>query len=120
MGLFEGEMYPFCIPPRSVKLLCIHEMKQHPFLLSTNIHFTQGACELKRLEWDEKELRLTIELKDYINRKARIFICLPEGYHLGSVLPGGINSNVRGSILTVEMHPELLTKKEINIWFNFC
>ena len=41
------------VPPRSVKLLRIARDREHPWLLSTDLHVRQGQAEIEDCRWDE-------------------------------------------------------------------
>jgi len=61
-GEFLGEFRQVIdleLPPQSCKVLAIHAKLEHPQLLSTTRHITQGAVEVCQLSWDESVLTLT-------------------------------------------------------------
>jgi hypothetical protein len=53
-GLYEDIIDLGEIQPHTHRLLMIRPDEVHPSLLSTSIHFTQGAVEIGTLEWNSK------------------------------------------------------------------
>jgi hypothetical protein len=51
--------FGYNIPPKSCRLFRVFENREHPWLLSTDMHIQQGAVEIKKLQWDEKKMRLS-------------------------------------------------------------
>lgn len=62
-GLSESEVRVRRLKPHSCKLLAIKPESPMPFVLSTSIHFTQGAVELSNHAWDsaKRELSVTVD-----------------------------------------------------------
>ena len=47
------------IAPHECFVIAIHEKANHPQLLSTNRHLTQGAIEVEDLKWNEEKKELS-------------------------------------------------------------
>ncbi len=62
-GLSEDQIAVFGIKPHTSKLLVIKPESEIPSILSSSIHFTQGAIELGDVDWNDggKELSMTIK-----------------------------------------------------------
>ena len=104
LGSFTESITIEKMQKRSVKLLCIREKKDRPFILSTDIHFTQGAVELEYLYWDEASLRLETRISSYKLGEAKLFIYVPDGFYLIDFRPDRIRADVNGKICIVGMH----------------
>lgn len=70
------------IPARDARLLCIRELREHPQLLGTSMHFSMGALEFKRIIWSDDDMSMALELSDEVRKAGSIFIHLPDGYTL--------------------------------------
>lgn len=83
MGRAEGT-YRVTVPAGSVKLLRIAPAREHPWILSTDIHIRQGQAELTDVAWDEakRELRWTA------NRAGNVYVLVPKGLRLAD--PSGL------------------------------
>lgn len=62
------------------RVYAVHMKMNHPQLISTNRHITQGACEIKCMNWDEQKMTLSgssevIEGDHYI-----LYYYLPDNY----------------------------------------
>lgn len=88
---FIGVFKEYCmlrgIPARTVKLICLRENKGRPQLVSTDIHFTQGAAELCDVSWDDMAQSLEGVLNVYRTGDHRLFLYVPEGYKLKDFYP---------------------------------
>jgi len=40
------------LPPHTCRLLCIRAVPPHPWIMSTDLHVTQGGVELRDVKWD--------------------------------------------------------------------
>ncbi len=62
-GLVEEEIAIFGLERHSSRLFMVKPESRIPSVLSTNMHFTQGAVELGELEWNAstKELRIRVQ-----------------------------------------------------------
>jgi hypothetical protein len=68
------------IPPSSVRLLAVREMKDVPQLLGTSRHFTQGAVELKDVRWDAQARRLSGRALGAPQTRWDMFVHVPAGW----------------------------------------
>jgi Concanavalin A-like lectin/glucanases superfamily len=76
----------FPVPATSVRLLRIVRKEPRPFVLSTDMHLTQGGVELRSVEWNERRLTLTGVARRAAGMSGRVFVYVPEGY---AVAKGG-------------------------------
>lgn len=66
--------------PVTTKLLLIKEYPSYPAVLSTDMHLSQGAVELKDVMFDKKKNILKGIAKRQKGEKGNIFIFVPDGY----------------------------------------
>ncbi|MDD5598047.1 MAG: alpha-galactosidase [Victivallaceae bacterium] len=108
------------VAPHSTKLLCIRKVLTIPQLLSTSMHFTQGAVEFNRLEYDSCENVLCLDSSFHDQNEAKIFIYLPDGYTLPKIKTVNVaNYNIQnaGNIAILnytgkgKVHLEMFFKK---------
>ena len=72
-GLVEGNIELMGLKPHSCQLLCIKPAGDIPDVLSTSMHFTQGAVELSQLEWNPEERALRVIVARATNEPEAIF-----------------------------------------------
>jgi len=86
-------------------LLCVREQKEIPQLLSTDIHFTQGAVEILNAGWDRKSSSLLISLRGGRRWGGRLFIYSPPDFIPSSVACHGTDYSYtwRPPILTLNL-----------------
>ena len=76
------------VPPDSVKLLRIARNREHPWLLSTDMHVRQGQAEIQDCKWDEDAMTLTIRAQRPAGHEGSIYAHAPKGWAL--VEPKGL------------------------------
>jgi len=64
----------------SVKLIAVVPEKEHPWILSTSFHYTQGAIELENIKWDQNKNELSGILLRPENMRGDIFFYAPDNY----------------------------------------
>ncbi|MCK5862771.1 MAG: hypothetical protein KAH38_09815, partial [Candidatus Hydrogenedentes bacterium] len=79
-GLIEGGS-SLSIPPCSARLFGLRPYKEHPLLLASNRHISQGALDHKHIEWDIAEKKLSGLFKaDPVHYELRFFVPHPWKY----------------------------------------
>ncbi len=94
---FLGKLYQSVSLPLSAcesRMLAFRRCLDHPQLVSTSRHITQGACEIRRLEWNENECTLrgvssVVEGDEYI-----MYFYVPDQFSLCGNLLQRIQDNV--------------------------
>ena len=71
------ERFGYTIPPKSCRLFRIFENREHPWLLSTDMHIQQGAVEVKNLQWDESKMRLSGTATRPVGEVGNLFFLMP-------------------------------------------
>lgn len=98
LGEMKGELR-ITLPPTSSRILSIHEKKDHPIILSTRRHITQGAVDLADVTWDPRLRMLSGAAKGILGGNYELILYIPVGMNLGpistaartTVLPVGEN-----------------------------
>jgi hypothetical protein len=62
----------------------IRETPEHPWVLSTDLHLTQGGVELSGVKYDAASSRLEGEASRHVGAKGHIVIYVPQGYKIQS------------------------------------
>ncbi len=67
------------VPPDSVKLLRIAPYRDHPWLISTDMHVRQGQAEILDCNWDQDAMTLTIRAQRPAGHEGGIYVHAPKG-----------------------------------------
>ncbi len=76
------------VPPDSVKLLRVARYRNHPWLLSTDMHVRQGQAEILDCRWDEAHMTLTIRAERPAGHEGSLYAHAPKGW--ASAEPKGL------------------------------
>ncbi len=79
----------FPMPATDVRVIRIARKRPHPFVLSTDMHLTQGAVELPQVMWDEAALTLSGTATRAPGMEGTVVLYVPEGYTPKSGGPQG-------------------------------
>ena len=71
------ESFSCIIPAHSCRVYRISEARDHPWLLSTDMHLEQGNVDVESLEWSEEELTLRGTAARPQGEKGNLFFLLP-------------------------------------------
>ena len=116
VGLLEKDGLVVPLKPRSSEIFSLKQCHAHPTLISTNMHFSQGAVEISDVIWDDKRNSLCVNLSNqYVKREGSLFFQVTRKYKLRSVVGGHKNHN--GSEW-VEIKREKLFRREIILDFS--
>lgn len=81
LGSFAGR-FECRVSPRSVNVYRITRARNHPWLLSTDMHVLQGAVEIPCLTWDTRENVLSGSAVRPAGETGNIFLLMPQGFRL--------------------------------------
>jgi len=73
------------VPAHGTKLFAIRKKLPHPQLISTDMHMSQGAIELKSHEWNEPEKNLEIKINHFYQLEARLFLHVPDDWKIQNI-----------------------------------
>jgi hypothetical protein len=121
---YWGERYQLCknilrednLPPHSCRLLSIRSPKSHPQLLSTSLHLSQGAVDLKSVSYVEDKKCLKIVCNHFIQENEKIFVHVPEGFALKELSTNAVSylvDNRTRNILIIHFSGKGETKFDI-------
>ena len=68
------------VPAASCRVLRVAPKLDRPFVLSTDMHLTQGGVELPEVAWDAAKLTLSGTARRMPGMTGSIFVYVPEGY----------------------------------------
>lgn len=83
LGAHQGNFTAF-VPPQSVRLWRISRQRQHPWLLSTDMHVRQGQAEIESCRWDEKAKALTIRARRPAGNRGSVYVTVPKDMPLAN------------------------------------
>jgi hypothetical protein len=89
------------VPPDSVKLLRIARGREHPWLLSTNMHVRQGQAEIEDCRWDEASMTLTVRAERPAGHQGSIHVRAPKGWALAEPKGLWLGRNGRDNSLVI-------------------
>jgi hypothetical protein len=78
LGLKDDKL-EVTIPPRSCRVFCIRPQRSTPWLLSTDLHVTQGGIELDQVAWKPQD-RILGGIVYRHDGKGMLTIRVPDGY----------------------------------------
>ena len=87
-GIESSGVISVQVPSESVKLLRIARHRDHPWLLSTDMHIRQGQAEIVDCKWDEEKMALTVRAERPAGHDGSIYAYAPKGWAL--VEPKGL------------------------------
>ncbi|MGE5532304.1 MAG: alpha-galactosidase, partial [Bacteroidota bacterium] len=68
------------MPATDARVLKVAEKQSQPFVLSTDMHLTQGGVELPEVKWDQMSLTLSGVATRAKGMSGKVFVYVPEGY----------------------------------------
>ena len=80
LGIVSKKVSLMNIPPRSAKLLCLRKQQHVPQLLSTDLHYSQGAVEILSAGWDEHSNSFMLVCRPPRESEGTFYIHVPEDY----------------------------------------
>jgi len=73
------------VAPRSVVLLRLAAAREHPWILSTDMHLRQGQAEIEDCVWDAQKLTLTFTAARPQRSRGNVYIRAPKGFALRDI-----------------------------------
>jgi hypothetical protein len=81
LGTRSGAV-PVSVAPRSVTLLRVSRTREHPWLLSTDMHIRQGQVDIQNVRWDRAASRLSIRATRPQGYESNAYLRVPPGLAL--------------------------------------
>jgi alpha-galactosidase len=79
-GVHQDELRFPGMPPHSAKLLSLRPVTNHPQIVSTTFHFSQGAVEIEDARFDAAQRALRVRLTPPAKREGEVVIHVPPPY----------------------------------------
>jgi alpha-galactosidase len=79
-GVHQHEIRFPAMPPHSAKLLSLRPVSDHPQIISTTLHASQGAVEIEDAHFDSAQRALTVRLAPPAVRQGEVIIHVPPAY----------------------------------------
>jgi hypothetical protein len=79
LGVYKGGI-EVSVAPRSVMFLRIAGARQHPWILSTDMHARQGQAEIEDCRWDRPTMTLTVTATRPRGYRGNIYLSVPKGF----------------------------------------
>jgi len=83
------------ISPHTCRLFAIRPETETPSLLSTSMHFTQGAVEIRECVWDSQKNELAMTLARDCRHNERVFIVFSPRWKPREALVGGDTAGMK-------------------------
>jgi hypothetical protein len=71
------EYFNYIIPPHSCRLFRITEARNHPWLLSSDMHIQQGGVEVEDLTWDPARMCLSGNVTRPAGETGNLYLLMP-------------------------------------------
>ncbi|UCH35197.1 MAG: alpha-galactosidase [Armatimonadota bacterium] len=68
------------VPARDVRVIRIASMPDHPWVIGTDLHLTQGGVELEHVRWDARGKTLSMQAHRATGERGHFFIRVPPAY----------------------------------------
>lgn len=107
LGRFKGSFTaPAMDENDGMDVFAIHEVRPHPWVISTTRHLSQGAVSLRREAWDPEARTLSGESAVVIGDPYALTIHIPEGYQID-------RADMAGETVETTRHQETATVRII-------
>src|SRR6185369_11566532 len=87
LGVLKNEIHPEGLAPYGLQSFAIREKSNHPQLVSTNRHLSQGAAEVEMMRWESNTIKGRSRV--IINDKYVMSFYVPNGYKFKAALVDG-------------------------------
>ncbi|MEP6794243.1 MAG: hypothetical protein ABJB16_07955 [Saprospiraceae bacterium] len=105
LGMHKGNFEAATLSPNNIHTYSIREKTNHPQIVSTNRHISQGGYDLLNVTWKKNSLSGTSKV--VAGDRYELYVHIPEGYQLKSATCNGYEVNVtQGDLVTISMMPE--------------
>lgn len=107
IGVFKTEFPSPAQVAKEVRIYSIHEKLDHPQVISTNRHISQGGVDLAQVQWDPRNSTLTGKSSVVKNDLYTLTIFVPSGLRVGKAQVGGRAAAIQtvGSAIEVSFTP---------------
>ncbi len=110
LGSFK-EAFECHVPPCSVNVYRITRVRNHPWILSTDMHLLQGAVEILSVFWDHRKAVLSGVAVRPEGEVGNIFFLMPPGFRLRNHQGHWLARDYRDSSVIIRKEIHFLKKK---------
>ena len=105
LGVLKNEIHPEGLAPYGLQSFAIREKSNHPQLVSTNRHLSQGAAEVEMMRWESNTIKGRSRV--IINNKYVMSFYVPNGYKFKAALVDGkpVDTEQNDNLLKVKYSP---------------
>ncbi|HUU42919.1 MAG TPA: hypothetical protein VMX57_04020, partial [Planctomycetota bacterium] len=73
------------IPAHGVRVIALRALREHPFVMGTSLHVTQGGVELSGQTWDQRKQVLGFTVSSWARCPRSVHVHVPDGLALDAV-----------------------------------
>lgn len=92
------------VPPRAMRFISLQAKVNHPHVIGTDMHFTQGWAEFEYARWEDRTL--TLKWNPDYTRRGAISIYVPAAFMADTIESNAREASRTGHRLTVVPHPD--------------
>ncbi len=93
----DGEdVVSFEVPAHDARVLAVQRRPAHPWVISTDLHVTQGAVELEDVAWDARANRLSGRCVRPAGEQGHVMIYVPSGWEVRDDAPRTVSEGPAG------------------------
>ena len=67
------------VAPNSAKVLRLSRKREHPWVISTDMHVRQGQAEVEACRWEAETMTLTVRASRPAGERGNVFVHVPQG-----------------------------------------
>jgi len=120
LGKFKGSFTaPAQDPTNGLQVFAIHEAREHPWIISTTRHISQGAVSLSNVEWDAEAKTLSGTSAVVVDDPYILTVHLPQGFRLASAQAAGEKAEIANQKETATFRMVPSATKEVQWQLTF-
>ncbi len=118
LGTIEDE-FKAVVPPRSCKVYRFDSFRDHPWVLSTDMHMQQGNVELSEVFWDEETWTLQGTAGRPVGESGNLFLISPPTYRVCDIRGVSVGKDAEDGSLVIRI-PLQFNSPEVSWSVRFC
>ncbi|MFW5768707.1 MAG: hypothetical protein ACOCYA_01505, partial [Spirochaetota bacterium] len=114
-----GIISAFTVPPRSCKVYRLDRLRDHPWVLSTDMHMQQGNVDLSGVVWDEETMTLRGSAIRPAGERGNLFLVSPPAYRACGIRGMSVGKDAEDGSLIIRV-PLVFEESCIRWAVEFC